>query len=65
LDLPEPLIGAEATRLAHNWIAAASAVGAGIGSDDVFALWLEMVAALIAVRRVAQRRGSGEVTARE
>jgi hypothetical protein len=58
LALPEPLAGAVPRDLARRWLAAASAVdGDPIGADEVVARWLEMVAALLAVRRSARRAG--------
>jgi hypothetical protein len=66
LALPEPLIGAAPTELARGWLAAAVAaadaepapeIGGGadvtaeLAADDRRAQWLDMVAALIAVRR--------------
>lgn len=51
LNLPEPLIGAEATQLVRVWLTAASAADEGLAGDDQFAQWLDMVAALIAIRR--------------
>ena len=54
LALPEPLVGAEAVVLARQWLTAASTVDAGLAGDRAFAQWLDMVAALIAIRRRAR-----------
>lgn len=54
LELPEPLVGVEPAALAHQWLAAASTVDAGLTGDRAFAQWLDMVAALIAIRRRAR-----------
>lgn len=51
LALPEPLIGAQPTILARQWLSAASTVDDGLAGDQAFAQWLDMVAALIAIRR--------------
>ena len=51
LALPEPLVGAEPVVLARQWLTAASTVDAGLSGDRAFAQWLDMVAALIAIRR--------------
>lgn len=53
LELPEPLIGEQPTRLARDWMAAAAGTGPSLAHDELFARWLEMVAALIATRRNA------------
>lgn len=54
LALPEPLVGTEAVVLAHQWLTTASTVDAGLSGDRAFAQWLDMVAALIAIRRRAR-----------
>ena len=54
LALPEPLIGEQATALARSWLAAAGTDG-GTVADDVFAQWLDAVAALISLRRHSGR----------
>jgi hypothetical protein len=54
LALPEPLVGAEAVVLARQWLTAASTVDTGVAGDRAFAQWLDMVAALIAIRRRAR-----------
>jgi hypothetical protein len=51
LALPEPLVGAEPMALARAWLTASSIVDEGLPADQVFARWLDMVAALIAIRR--------------
>lgn len=58
LELPEPLIGAQPTRLARDWMAAAAAAtvtaavtGSELARDELFAQWLETVAAVLATRR--------------
>jgi len=55
-NLPEPLVGVEATGLARGWLSAASAAGDEIAYDELFARWLEMVATLIALRRKARQQ---------
>ncbi|HEX4226117.1 MAG TPA: hypothetical protein VHZ97_27380 [Pseudonocardiaceae bacterium] len=50
LELPEPLVGAEPGALARQWLTAASTVDTGLTADRAFAQWLDMVAALIAIR---------------
>lgn len=61
LELPEPLIGAEPAALVRHWMAAAVSADAGLAGEDVFARWLEAVAALMALRRqVGARQPSGE-----
>lgn len=54
LQLPEPLIRPDQAELARDWMRAARAAGPAADRDDVFARWLEMVAALLAVRRNAR-----------
>lgn len=54
LELPEPLVGAEPAALVRQWLTAASTVDAGLTGDQTFAQWLDMVAALIAIRRRAR-----------
>ena len=54
LALPEPLVGAEPMALASAWLTAASTVDDGLVADQAFAQWLDMVAALIAIRRRAR-----------
>jgi hypothetical protein len=56
LALPEPLVGA--VDLAQSWLRAASEAAGGVGNDDLFAQWLETVAALIMLRRKAGRAGA-------
>jgi hypothetical protein len=56
LALPEPLIAPEQAELARDWLHAARAAGAGLEFDALFARWLEMVAAVLAVRRAARDR---------
>lgn len=51
LELPEPLVGAQPTILARQWLSAASTVDNGLAADHTFAQWLDMVAALVAIRR--------------
>lgn len=51
LELPEPLIGAERAELVRGWLAAAITAAATPADDDLFAQWLDAVAALLAVRR--------------
>jgi hypothetical protein len=51
LELPEPLIGAQPTALARDWMAAAAGTGPDLARDELFARWLETIAALIATRR--------------
>ena len=51
LELPEPLIGAERAELVRGWLAAAITTAATPAADDLFAQWLDAVAALLAVRR--------------
>jgi hypothetical protein len=55
LQLPEPLIGDEPAALARHWLEAAQAAGTKITVDAEFGRWLEMVAALVALRRSARR----------
>lgn len=50
LELPQPLVGTEPAALARQWLSAASTVDAGLPGDRTFAQWLDMVAALIAIR---------------
>lgn len=54
LALPEPLIGERPTALARSWLTAAGTDG-GTAADDLFAQWLDSVAALIALRRRSGR----------
>ena len=54
LALPEPLIGPERAELARDWLHAARAAGSRLEFDTLVARWLDMVAALLAVRRTAQ-----------
>jgi hypothetical protein len=56
VNLPEPLIGVEATGLARGWLSAASAAGDEIAYDELFARWLEMVATLITLRRKTRQQ---------
>jgi len=56
LELPEPLIGAERADLVRGWLSAAITAEPTPAADDRFAQWLEMVAALLAVRRKAAAR---------
>ncbi|HJP78800.1 MAG TPA: hypothetical protein VJ914_31290 [Pseudonocardiaceae bacterium] len=51
LALPEPLAGAHPTIFARQWLSAASTVDNGLAGDQAFAQWLDMVAAIIAIRR--------------
>lgn len=51
LALPEPLVGVGPGALAQAWLTAASTVDGGLVADRTFARWLDMVAALIAIRR--------------
>lgn len=55
-NLPEPLIGVEATGLARGWLSAALAAGGEIAYDELFSRWLEMVAMLIALRRTTRQQ---------
>lgn len=55
LGLPEPLVGTPAVELVRGWLGASVGVMDGLAGDSLFAQWLDMVAALIAVRR----RGRG------
>jgi hypothetical protein len=48
--LSEPLPTPEQAELARDWLAAA----AGTGQDDLFARWLDGVAAIVAARRSAR-----------
>lgn len=54
LRLPEPLIRPEQAELARGWMHAAAMAAPDADRDDVFARWLEMVAALLALRRNAR-----------
>lgn len=54
LELPEPLIRPEQAKLARDWMRAAAAAPPDADRDDIFARWLEMVAALLALRRNAR-----------
>lgn len=54
LALPQPLIRPEQAGLARDWLAAARAAGATPALDDLFARWLEMVAALLTARRTVR-----------
>ena len=63
LDLPEPLIGHEPTALVRRWLSAAAAPGRNIARDDLFARWLEMVAALLHSRRQLHRTNAAVMTA--
>ena len=51
LELPEPLIGTAPTALARDWLTAARSAGTGLAVERLFAQWLDMVAALVALRR--------------
>ncbi|MFH8385059.1 hypothetical protein ACH4E7_29645 [Kitasatospora sp. NPDC018058] len=51
LDLPEPVIGPEATELVRGWLRAAAATGADLQREVLFARWLASVALLITLRR--------------
>jgi hypothetical protein len=53
LDLPEPLIGAERVELVRGWLSAAITAEPAPADDDLFAQWLDAVAAVLAVRRSA------------
>lgn len=53
-QLPEPLIRPAQADLVRGWMRAAAHAPAGVRRDDVFAQWLEMVAALLAARRNAR-----------
>jgi hypothetical protein len=55
LELPEPLIGHEPTALVRRWLSAAAGPNRDIARDDLFARWLEMVAALLHSRRQHHR----------
>jgi len=55
LELPEPLIGHEPTALVRGWLSAAAGPNRDIVRDDLFARWLEMVAALLHSRRQLHR----------
>jgi hypothetical protein len=58
--LPEPLPGADAAALARRWMDPSLAVAAsGVNVDEDFARWLEMVAALMALRRSAGSAAPG------
>jgi hypothetical protein len=48
--LSEPLPTPEQTELARDWLAAA----AGTAQDDLFARWLDAVAAIVAARRASR-----------
>lgn len=50
-QLPEPLIRPSQADLVRGWMRAAARAPAGIRRDDAFAQWLQMVAALLAIRR--------------
>lgn len=54
LVLPEPLIRPDQAELVRDWMRAAAAADPGPDRDDVFARWLEMVAAVLALRRNAR-----------
>jgi hypothetical protein len=56
LQLPEPLVGDEPTKLARRWLEAAQSAGGGVPADLMLGRWLEMVAALMAARRSARAR---------
>lgn len=56
LALPEPLIGPERAELARDWLFAARSAGSRLELDVLFARWLDMVAALLALRRAARER---------
>lgn len=51
LALPEPLVGEHPAIFARQWLSAASTVDDGLAGDQAFAQWLDMVAAIIAIRR--------------
>ncbi|MBO0869546.1 MAG: hypothetical protein J2P15_13370 [Micromonosporaceae bacterium] len=60
LALPQPLVGSEPAELARRWLAAScpadgAPAGDDIDADIMFARWLEMVAALLSLRRSARR----------
>ncbi|MEU0503566.1 hypothetical protein [Nocardia sp. NPDC005998] len=58
LQLPEPLIGDQPTRLVREWMSAAhTGPDPDIARDDLFARWLEAVALLIEVRQQALHPG--------
>lgn len=50
LELPEPLIRPDQAELARDWMRAAHDAEPAADRDDVFARWLEIVAALLALR---------------
>jgi hypothetical protein len=54
LKLPEPLIRPEQAELVRDWMRAAESAAPGSRRDDVFARWLDMVAALLTARRKAR-----------
>jgi hypothetical protein len=55
LELPEPLIGHQPTALVREWMSAAAGLSRNIARDDLFARWLEMVAALLHSRKELHR----------
>lgn len=62
LELPEPLIGHEPTALVRRWMSAAAGLSRNIARDDLFARWLEMVAALLHSRRQLHRINTAVMT---
>lgn len=54
LKLPEPLIRPDQAELARDWMRAAEPTAPDPRSDEVFAQWLDMVAALLTTRRHAR-----------
>lgn len=59
LRLPVPLIRLAQADLVRSWMYAAAEAPAGTRRDDAFARWLEIVAALLAMRRNARLSSSG------
>jgi hypothetical protein len=54
LELPEPLIRPEQAELARDWMRAAAVAAPSGDRGDEFAQWLDMVAALLVLRRNAR-----------
>ncbi|MFH8384186.1 hypothetical protein ACH4E7_25110 [Kitasatospora sp. NPDC018058] len=58
LDLPEPVIGREASELVRRWLRAAAASGVDVEREVLFARWLASVALLITMRRRVREAGN-------
>jgi hypothetical protein len=63
LELPEPLIGHQPTALVRRWLSAAGGPSRNIARDELFARWLDMVAALLHSRRQLQRANAAVTSA--